>query len=147
MTMIDDSTTAAEGDLSARAASLRSRAAVANKDRAGWLALFAEDALVQDPVGPSAFDEVGDGHRGAAAIAAFWDNVIAPNSIAMRIEASFAGADEVANVVTITTTFDDGSQAVVPGVVIYRVNELGQILSLRAFWEMEQMSFVPAPTK
>ncbi len=145
MTAIDDSTLAAEGDLSARAASLRSRAAVANKDKQAWLALFAPDAIVQDPVGPSAFDETGAGHRGSEAISAFWDNVIAPNAVAMRIVGSYSGADEVANVVTITTTFDDGSKAVVPGVVIYKVNEHGLVVSLRAFWEMQQMTFVPAP--
>lgn len=142
MVTIDDSTLATEGDLSARAASLRSRAAVAAKDKAAWLALFTDDAVVQDPVGPSAFDETGEGHRGKDAISAFWDNVIAPNSVAMRIEASYSGADEVANVVTITTSFDDGSKAIVPGVVIYRVDDNGLVVSLRAFWEMEQMTFV-----
>ncbi|HTN99088.1 MAG TPA: nuclear transport factor 2 family protein [Microthrixaceae bacterium] len=145
MTTIDDSATATDGDTSARAASLRSRAAVAAKDRSAWVGLFAPDAIVQDPVGPSAFDESGLGHRGIEAIVAFWDNVIAPNSVAMRIEGSYAGLDEVANVVTITTSFDDGSQAIVPGVVVYKVNEVGLIVSLRAFWEMEQMSFVAAP--
>lgn len=145
MTAIDDWTLATEGDLSARAASLRSRAAVASRDKAAWLALFAPDAIVQDPVGPSMFDETGEGHRGSDAIEAFWDNVIAPNPVAMRIEASYAGANEVANVVTITTSFEDGSQAIVPGVVIYKVNEAGLVLSLRAFWEMEQMTFVAAP--
>src|SRR5579885_768938 len=46
------------------------------KDRQGWLALFAPDAVVQDPVGPSVFDPEGTGHRGIEAITAFYDNVI-----------------------------------------------------------------------
>lgn len=135
----------ADDDRSARAASLRSRAAVQDRDREAWLALFAEDAVVQDPVGVSPFDEVGDGHRGPEARAAFWDTVIAPNPVTMDVYASYAGGDEVANVVTIRTAFPDGSQAVVDIVAVYRVDETGAILSLRAFWELDQLRFEPAP--
>lgn len=145
MNQIADDLLAEDGDLSARAASLRSRVAVQNGDRAAWLALFAEDAVVQDPVGPSAFDEVGLGHRGPEAIAAFWDNVIAPNPVQMKIHASYAGGDEAANVITIVNAFPDGSHALVPGVAVYKVNEDGKVLSLRAFWELDQMTFEAAP--
>lgn len=136
----------ADDDRSARAASLRSRAAVEAGDREAWLGIFAEDAVVQDPVGPSAFDETGLGHRGPAARAAFWDTVIAPNPVQMRIHASYAGGDEVCNVITIVNRFPDGSQALVPGVAIYCVDDAGLVLSLRAFWELDQMVFEPAPS-
>ncbi|CAN5529048.1 nuclear transport factor 2 family protein [soil metagenome] len=145
MLEITDTTTAEEGDLSARAASLRSRAALHAGDRAAWLSLFADDAIVQDPVGPSGFDPEGEGHRGPDRIAAFWDNVIAPNPSRMTIHDSFAGGNEVANVITISSTFPDGSRADVPGVAIYKVDDEGKVLSLRAFWEMDQLTFVPAP--
>lgn len=135
----------ADDDRSARAASLRSRDAVQRGDRAAWLALFAEDGVVQDPVGVSALDEIGEGHRGAEARAAFWDTVIAPNPITMDVLASHAGGDEVANVVTITTTFPDGARAIVDIVAIYRVDAEGSILSLRAFWEFDRLRFEPAP--
>ena len=65
--------------LNARELGMRSRAAVHDRDRDGWLALFAADALVQDPIGPSPFDPEGKGHRGIDAIAAFYDTVIAPS--------------------------------------------------------------------
>ncbi len=65
----------ADDDRSARAASLRSRDAVQRRDREGWLALFAHDALVQDPVGGVAPRRDRQGHRGKDAIAAFWDGV------------------------------------------------------------------------
>ena len=133
-------------DRSARAASLRSRAAVEVGDRDGWLALFASDGIVQDPVGISPLDPVGDGHRGAGARAAFWDTVIAPNPITMDVYASHAGGNEVANVVTINTSFPDGSKAMVDVVAVYRVDEAGDILSLRAFWEFDQLRFEPAPS-
>ena len=56
--------------MDARELARRSQAAVAAKDRSAWLALFADDAVVQDPIGPSPLDPGGGGHRGAAAIAA-----------------------------------------------------------------------------
>ena len=39
----------------------RSRAAVAAKDRDTWLSLFTDDAVVQDPIGPSPLDPSGEG--------------------------------------------------------------------------------------
>lgn len=135
----------ADDDRSARAASLRSRDAVQRGDREGWLGLFASDGVVQDPVGVSPLDETGEGHRGPEARAAFWDTVIAPNPITMDVFASHAGGDEVANVVTITTSFPDGARAVVDIVAVYRVDDVGRIVSLRAFWEFDQLRFEPAP--
>ena len=41
-----------------------SMAAVEAGDREAWLALFSDDAVVEDPVGPSMFDPEGTGHRG-----------------------------------------------------------------------------------
>jgi hypothetical protein len=93
----------------------------------------------------SAFDPAGLGHRGPEARAKFWDDVIAPNPIRMDLWSSAAGGSEVANVMTITTTFPDGAAAVVDVVAVYRVDDAGRIESLRAFWEMEQMRFLPAP--
>ena len=57
--------------LNARELGIRSRAAVAAGDREGWLELFAEDAVVEDPIGPSPFDPEGKGHHGREAIDAF----------------------------------------------------------------------------
>lgn len=135
----------ADGDRSARAASLRSRAAVHARDRSRWLALFADDAVVADPVGASPLDPAGKGHQGAEARAAFWDTVIAPNPVAMDVYASNAGGNEVANLLTISTTFPDGARAVVDVVALYAVDEAGLITSLRAFWEFDQLRFEPAP--
>jgi hypothetical protein len=42
------------------------------RDRDGWL--FTDDAVVQDPIGPSPFDPDGNGHQGRlAALRAFWE--------------------------------------------------------------------------
>lgn len=130
----------------ARAAAQASMAAVAAGDRSAWLALFADNAVVEDPIGPSMFDPEGVGHRGPEAIAAFYDTVIGPNRIDFDIRESYACGSEVANVGTITTTLPDGARAIVEGVYTYRVNDEGRILALRAFWEADAITFEPPPT-
>ncbi|MFZ4518509.1 MAG: nuclear transport factor 2 family protein [Microthrixaceae bacterium] len=126
----------------ARDASLRSMEAVEAGDRAAWLALFADDAVVEDPIGPSPLCPDGQGHRGPDAIAAFYDMVIGPNRVRFRIEQSWAGGDEVANVGTITTTMADGSVVHTDGVFTYRVDPSnGKVVALRAYWEMDRLRF------
>jgi len=121
-----------------------SMAAVEAHDREAWLALFADDAVVEDPIGPSAFDPEGEGHRGIEAIAAFYDKVIAVNeSIRFTIHQSILCADEAANVGIIRITFTGGSAVEVDGVYIYRRSPEGRIASLRAFWEPEAIRSVP----
>ena len=118
-------------------------AAVEAGDREAWLDLFAEDAVVQDPVGPSPFDPEGHGHRGPEAIAAFYDNVIGVNeSIRFTIHQSFLCGDEVANVGIIRITFAGGGAVEVDGVYIYRAGPDGRIASLRAFWEADAIRSV-----
>ena len=122
----------------ARELSRRSMAAVESGDRDGWLALFSEDAVVEDPVGPSMFDPEGTGHRGPGAIAAFYDNVIGVNeSIRFTIRDSFECGDEVANVGTIRITFAGGGAVEVDGVYCYRVAADGRLGGIRAFWEAD----------
>ncbi|MBI2710107.1 MAG: nuclear transport factor 2 family protein [Actinobacteria bacterium] len=133
-------------DHPARAVSIRSMTAVEAGDRAAWLAVFAEDAVVADPIGPSPLDPSGAGHHGPDAIAAFWDNVIAGNQIRFTIRRSYAAGSEVANVGTITTTFPSGEAVAVDGVFTYRVDDAGERLAaLRAFWEFDAAYAVPAP--
>ena len=128
----------------ARDAARTSMAAVEAGDRDGWLGLFAPDAIVQDPIGPSMFDAEGRGHRGIDAIAAFYDSVIASGHVSFAIRESYAGGLECANVGTITTTFPDGSRAIVDGVYTYRLNDDGALTALRAYWEPEHLRFEPS---
>lgn len=123
-----------------------SQAAIGARDRNAWLALFAPDAVVADPVGPSPFDPGGGGHRGLTAIAAFFDNVIAQaEQVSFEIERSYLCGDELADVGTIRTTLAGGTHvAVVRGVFTYRGNGAGQIVALRAFWEIGAVQLVPA---
>ncbi len=130
--------------LTARELGRRSRAAVEAGDRDGWLDLFAPDAIVQDPIGPSPFDPGGHGHRGREAIAKFYDEVVAPSErITFEIEASYLCGDEVADVGVIRTWIAGGRHvAVVRGVYTYRTDGHGRLASLRAFWEFDQTELV-----
>jgi len=121
-----------------------SMAAVEARDRTGWLALFADDGVVEDPIGPSAFDPEGKGHRGLEAIAAFYDTVIAANeSIAFDIRQSLLCGEEAANVGVIRITFAGGTAVEVDGIYIYRRSPDDKIASLRAFWEPDAIRTVP----
>ena len=126
-------------DHPARRAAMASMTAVEAADRQGWLDLFAPDAIVEDPIGPSMFDPDGAGHRGHDAIAAFYDDVVSSGRVEFAIRESYAGGNECANVGTITTTLPDGTQAIVEGVYTYRIDDQGQIVALRAYWEPDHL--------
>jgi len=128
----------------ARELGIRSRAAVEAGDREGWLDIFAPDAVVEDPIGPSPFDPGGTGHRGREAIARFYDTVISPSErITFEVESSYLCGDEVADVGIIRTTLAGGTHmAVVRGVYTYRSDGAGKLAALRAFWEFDGLEMV-----
>jgi ketosteroid isomerase-like protein len=122
----------------AHLAGKRSRDAVVARDKEAWLANFADDAIVQDPIGPSHFDPEGKGHRGRDAISKFWDNAIAStDKIEFNFSDTFQCGDEEANTGNITITMG-GHQIVTEGVFTYRANEAGQLVALRAYWELDR---------
>ena len=115
-------------------------AAVAAGRKDDWLALFAPDAIVQDPVGPSRLDPGGRGHRGHDGIGRFWDrNFGSVSRFRFRITDSFANGPCCANIASITMWLgDSGATITVDCVVIYTVGEDGLITSIRAHWEPER---------
>ena len=108
------------------------------KDKQKWLDLFAEDAIVQDPIGKSPLDPIGDGHKGKEAIEKFYDTVIANGNIEFNILESIPCADECANFAQIINIVGD-VKIETKMIVIYRVNSDDKIVSLRAFWDYEKM--------
>lgn len=127
---------APDGDHPARRAAQRSMAAVAAGRKDEWLSLFAPDAVVEDPVGPSMLDPGGTGHRGHDGIGRFWDeNFGAVSRFHFRIRDSFANGPCCANVATITMTLGGGATMTVDCVIVYTVDGSGLITSLRAHWE------------
>jgi|TARA_B100000795_G_scaffold12080_1_gene8318 hypothetical protein len=108
------------------------------KDKQSWLALFDQDALVQDPIGKSPLDPEGNGHKGIAAIEKFYDTVIANGDIEFTIIESIPCADECANYAQIVNLVGD-IKIETKMIVIYRINSNNKIESLRAFWDYQKM--------
>jgi steroid delta-isomerase len=122
----------------ARRAGLLSQKHVSEGNRDAWLDLFAEAAVLADPVGPSPLDPTGEGHRGKPAIAAFYDKFISMGNVSFDYPRSYACADECAFIGTVYTQIADHPERASEGVFLYRVDEEGKILSLRAFWESDR---------
>jgi len=108
------------------------------KDKKNWLALFDENAIVQDPIGKSPLDPEGHGHKGIAAIERFYDTVIANGDIEFNILESIPCAEECANFAEIINIVG-GVKIETKMIVIYRVNSSDKIVSLRAFWDYQKM--------
>ena len=122
--------------------SKKSMAMSESKDRDGWLGLFADDAVVEDPVGPSFVDEEGKGQRGKEAITAFYDNVVSQSeSLKFTIRQTIECGDEVINIGELRITLPGNQVALVPIANIYKVNSEGKLASLRSFWEQDKLNF------
>jgi ketosteroid isomerase-like protein len=142
--------TAPNDDHPARSASQRSYSAVAKGDLEEWLTVYAEDAVIEDPVGPSMFDPEGKGHRGHEGIRAFWESAIAPIArFEFEIHDSFAnpGSNTCANIGRIRTSFPDGSHTTTELIMVYVVHDDGRVASMKAYWEPDRTmaTFTKAP--
>ena len=132
-------------DNPAMIAARNSWSAVQRKDKEEWLALMAEDVVIEDPIGVSPLDPVGKGHCGLEAVRAFWDKNIAPATVAVETHTSFSAGLESAHVMTLTTTFPNGGRMIVKGIFTYRVNVAGKLQSLRGYWELADAIAEPPP--
>lgn len=127
-------------DNAAHIAGRRSREAVTARDKQAWLSVFADDAIIEDPIGPSQFDPEGKGHRGRDAISAFWDNAIASTEkIEFNFVDGFQCGNEEANVGCIVITIG-GYQVTAEGVFTYRADDDGKLVALRAYWELDRVA-------
>ena len=130
---------ALDDDHPARRAAQRSMAAVAAGRKDDWLGLFAPDAVVEDPVGPSVLDPEGKGHHGHEEIERFWDeHFSAVSRFQFQVKDSFANGPCCANVVTISMTLGGAATMTVECVVVYTVSATGLITSLRGYWEPDR---------
>ena len=98
-------------------------------DRDGWLALFAADAVLEDPVGSPR-------HEGAAALAEFWDTVHARTergTVRMTQGPAVCGL-EAAWAFELDVTLTGGRRSLVEIIDHGTFTEDGRIRSIRAFW-------------
>lgn len=115
-------------------------------DGEGWLALMADDVLVEDPIGQAVTNPDGTGVRGKEALAAFYAANIGPNTLTVTCEETFPSSSptEIAYILVLRTEFPNGFVATVRGVFTYRVNDEGLITNLRGYWNMDAMTFTEA---
>ena len=112
-------------------------------DREGWLALMADDVVVEDPIGPAFTNPDGTGVRGKEAVAAFYDANIANNNLRVMCEETFPSSspNEIAHILVLRSEFEGGMTSEVRGVFAYRVDDSGKIANLRGYWNIDAMTF------
>ncbi|MEE6175199.1 ketosteroid isomerase family protein [Mycobacterium sp. 050134] len=112
-------------------------------DREGWLALMADDVVIEDPIGKSVTNPDGTGVRGKAAVGGFFDSNIAANQLTITREETFPSSDpnEIAHVLVLDSKFEGGITSKVRGVFTYKVNEAGLITNMRGYWNLDMMKF------
>jgi steroid Delta-isomerase len=127
----------------ALAASQNSWRCVHGHDKQGWLALMADDVVVEDPIGKSFTNPDGNGLRGKEAVGAFYDANIGPNELRVTCEETFPSSSpaEIAHILELRTKFPNGMISTVRGVFTYRVNDAGLLTNLRGYWNMDAMQF------
>ena len=109
-------------------------------DRDGWLALMADDVLIEDPIGEAVTNPDGTGVRGKEAVSAFFENTIARSEATVICEETFPSSspNEIAHILVLHNKFD-GFSTKVRGVFTYRVNDAGLLTNLRGYWNMDAM--------
>lgn len=121
----------------------RSPELVAVHDRAGWLALFAEGAVVEDPVGSRpATKGAGVDRRGDDELARFYDTFIAPNEIRFEIRDDFVVGLDAARDARIHTRVPGGFEIVVPAYLLYQLVERDgglQVRRMAAHWNVRRL--------
>lgn len=107
--------------------------AMSANDKDGYVALFADDATLEDPVGSG----VRNGHD---EIRAFWDMVHTLSETITLVPTGPArvAANEVAFPMQAVSDVG-GSKMVVDIIDVFAINDAGKIASMRAFWDMSEM--------
>jgi steroid delta-isomerase len=101
----------------------------AKSDRVAWGALFAEDAVLVDPVGKPP-------HVGKAAVLAFFDGVQdMPFRFSPRVHRIAVCGSEALLLFRMEALGPDGNGMFVEVADIFALDESGKIKSLKAYWD------------
>lgn len=99
------------------------------RDRAAWLALFDDDVTFEDPVGKAP-------KLGRVAAEGSWDNSFTEGRVwTLHPQRIIPGGTSEAAVHMLNRGNLHGDQVELEGIELYRVNDLGLIVSVRAFFE------------
>ncbi len=114
--------------------------AVAVHNKAAWLAIFAVQHQVEDPVGSPA--HVGNAEQGNKALEQFYDTFIAPNDIVFEVFKDTVNGTHVVRDLNVHTTMSPSLKLVVPMHLLYELEEqdgIWRIKRLAAHWELMPM--------
>lgn len=105
-----------------------------------WLALYADDAVLKDPVGVSPLDPTGNGHIGKAAIEQFWDTVIGPSNITITAQKRISSGERNCSVLQqAVNDLGNGKTTIVDMIATYEVNDEGKIIEMCAYWNFDEL--------
>jgi hypothetical protein len=113
----------------------RSPRLAAAHDRAGWVALYAPDAEIEDPVGSRP-------HRGTDRIDRFYATFIDPRDITFHVRTDVVVDDTVVRDVDLEVRMSAEVTMHIPAVLRYdlaAVDGVPKIARLQAFWELPGM--------
>lgn len=117
----------------------RSPDRVAAHDKAGWVGLFADGAVVEDPVGGPPARKGADPQEGDDELGRFYDVYIAPNDVRFEVLADVVQETTVVRDVNITTRTPNDARVELPAYLIYELGEVDgglRVKRMRAFWEL-----------
>lgn len=117
----------------------RSPACVAVHDREGWLALFAADAFIEDPVGSA------PAPKESGVLGRFYDTFIAPHDIRFAIRHDHFLGNDVFRDAVIHTRVRPGVEVEVAAYLLYQITERGgelQVQRMAAHWQLATMTAV-----
>ncbi|KRC65538.1 hypothetical protein ASE12_12705 [Aeromicrobium sp. Root236] len=110
-----------------------SPAYVAVHDKVGWVGIFGQEHVVEDPVGAGPVRS-----QEPCALERFWDTFIAPNDIAFEVAQDWIDGFDVVRDATIVTTLAPGVVVRTPAHLIYQTTYEDGALKVRrmaAYWE------------
>jgi len=125
-------------------AAMRSPELAAEHDKQGWLALYSDDAVVEDPVGTPASHKGRRRGRLGDELGRFYEAFIAPSGIRMSTRQDVVSDRYVFRAVDIhTTNLSTGLEMKVPANLLYEIIPADRGLAIRrmqAHWELSRMS-------
>lgn len=111
---------------------------VARHDRAGWLALFAPDAVIADPVGPPpARREPGR----PDALGVFYDTFIRTTDVRFEVLRDHVAPRAVLRDAVLHNVLAGGGRVSVPTLILYEAREVDgalRLAGLSSFWDLRK---------
>ncbi|MEM1168406.1 MAG: nuclear transport factor 2 family protein [Cyanobacteria bacterium P01_H01_bin.35] len=99
----------------------------------GWLEIFAEDAVICDPVDKPPMNAKSDGEKLFALFSKFYDKLeLTPNNI-------FIAGNGAAVKWKMQVVAKNGKEAVAEGISVFEINENGTIQKLSSYWDEAAM--------